>query len=329
MRRRRLFAGLVVLFGAGLFILLLWDPHPETTESFDRGRNGLWLGHKWYTGFGVRSGLAVTPEETARLAENLRRHQVRYAFVHVGPAGDDGRLPDSAGPILTELRKAAPQVQILAWLGARVDRIDLSNPLFQSNLLDSISTLRSEGFDGVHFDFEPMRDFEDGYIDLLERVRDRMGSDFIISQATPRAGPFGIAVGPMRRSFWSKEFYRETMNRSDQTVVMAYDTNLSFRKGYVAFVRHQTNLLADWACNVPGHEALIGIPAHEDVPTYADPEIENIHTAVLGVRSALESRSDGSECVSGVAVYANWVTDESEWNQYRLHWMNPDKTPSP
>ena len=80
---------------------------------------------------------------------------------------------------------------------------------------------------------------------------------------------------------------------------------------------------------MPGHEALIGIPAHEDVPTYGDPEIENIHTAVLGVRSALESRSEDSDCVSGIAVYANWVTDESEWDQYRLYWMNPDKVPPP
>ena len=329
MRRRRLFAGLVALVGVGLFILLLWDPRPNTTDSFDRGKNGLWLGHKWYTGFGVRSGQAVKPEESVLLAEDLQRHRIRYAFIHVGPAGEDGTLPDSAGRTLTELKNAAPQVQFLAWLGARVDRIDLTDPVFQSNLLDSISTLRSEGFDGVHFDFEPMRDFEDGYVDLLERIRDGMGSDFKISQATPRAGPFGISVGPMRRSFWSEEFYRETMSRSDQTVVMAYDTNLSFRKGYVAFVRHQTNLLADWACSVPGHEALIGIPAHEDVPTYGDPEIENIHTAVLGVRSALESRSEDSDCVSGIAVYANWVTDESEWDQYRLYWMNPDKVPPP
>ncbi len=113
------------------------------------------------------------------------------------------------------------------------------------------------------------------------------------------------------------------MERSDQTVVMAYDTNLSFQRGYVAFVRHQTNLMIDWACSTPGHEALIGVPTHEDVPLYSDPEIENLATALPGVRSALESQQDEAQCISGVAVYANWVTDESEWQDYQRHWMKP------
>jgi hypothetical protein len=320
---------LVSLIGLSVLLLLLWDPYPTTKTSFDRRENGLWLGHKWYTGYGVRDGVEVTSQESTELIESLDRHGIRHIFIHVGPVDKDGTLPDPPGPTLDTLRSRASGVQMLAWIGARVDRIDLTDPTFKINLLQSISALRKEGFDGVHFDFEPMRDFEAGYLEVLDAVRAQMGGDFIIGQATPRAAPFGIALGPLRRSFWSEEFYRETMARSDQTVVMAYDTTLSFRKGYVAFVRHQTNLMADWACSIPGHEALIGVPAHEDVPIYSNPEIENIHTAALGVRSALESRQADSNCISGIAVYANWVTSDFEWQEYRRHWTNPEETVTP
>lgn len=320
---RRLLATLLLLTGLGLLLLLLWDPYPETSKTFDKKENGLWLGHKWYTGHGVRDGKPVTQDETSELLETLRRYGIRYGFVHVGPIGEDGTLPDPSGPTLEALRQEARETRLLAWVGARVDRIDLTNATFKTNLLQTLSMLQSEGFDGVHFDFEPMHDFEDGYLEILDAVRAQMGEDFIISQATPRAGPFGIVLGPLKQSFWSEEFYRETMERSDQTVVMAYDTNLGFPTAYVTFVRHQTNLMIDWACSTPGHEALIGVPTHEDVPLYSDPEIENLATALPGVRSALESRQHESECVSGVAIYANWVTDESEWRDYETHWMNP------
>ena len=314
---------LVFLTGLSLLVLLLWNPYPETTASFDKKENGLWLGHKWYTGHGVRDGKPVTRQETVDLLGILHRYGIRYAFVHVGPVAGDGTLPDPAGTTLAAIDQGAGETRLLAWIGARVDRIDLTDPTFKTNLLRSISILQSEGFDGVHFDFEPMHDFEDGYLEILDGVRAQMGENFIISQATPRAGPFGIAIGPLKQSFWSQEFYRQTMERSDQTVVMAYDTNLGFRNGYVTFVRHQTSLMIDWACTTPGHEALIGVPTHEDVPLYSDPQIENLATALPGVRSALEARPDESECISGVAVYANWVTDESEWRDYETHWMSP------
>ena len=114
MGRRRLYAALLVLAAATLFILLLWDPDPRTTTSFNHGKNGLWLGHKWYTGVTVRSAIPVLPEEVTELTKKLTEYQIRYAFVHVGPAREDGSLSDSAGPILGTLRNAVPQVELFA-----------------------------------------------------------------------------------------------------------------------------------------------------------------------------------------------------------------------
>ena len=323
MRILRLIAWLFTLMGLGAAAALLWDPSPTTERRFDQERNGIWLGHKWYTGHGVRTAKPVLPIELVRLKENLERHGITDLFVHVGPALPDGTLEDQPGSLLADLREALPSSRLLAWVGARVEGIPLHEPEFHQKLIESLSALESVGFDGVHFDFEPMADYEPGYLELLSRVRDEMGPEFMISQATPRASLFGLPPGPLKRSFWSKDFYLDTMQRSDQTVLMAYDSRFNYIKAYVAFVRHQSGLLAEWACSTPGHELLVGLPSYEDVPLYSNPDVENLKTASLGVRAALEQHSKPEKCVAGVAIYSNWVTDEDEWGDFRAYWMDP------
>lgn len=326
MRMRRLLVLFVAACGALAVALVLWDPAPETEQRFDRQQNGVWLGHKWYTGRHVRTGESVSANELAQLERNLNRHGIHDLFVHVGPSQEDGSIADQPGRIFFSLRKTFTGARVLAWLGARVETISLASPAFQEKLIDSLKELREAGFDGVHFDFEPMADHEPGYLELLSRVRMKMGPDFMISQATPRASLMGLPPGPLRRSFWSEKFYRATMQRSDQTVLMAYDSRFDYISAYLFFVSHQTGLLADWACSITGHELLIGIPSYEDVPVYSNPNVENIRTASLGVRSALEDRESPTPCLLGVSVYSNWVTDEEEWADFRRYWMEPAET---
>jgi len=76
-------AWFVVLMGFGAAAVLLWDPSPATERRFDHARNGIWLGHKWYTGRGVRTAEPVLPIELVRLKENLERHGITDLFVHV------------------------------------------------------------------------------------------------------------------------------------------------------------------------------------------------------------------------------------------------------
>jgi len=317
-------AWFVALILAGAAGLLLWDPAPSTEERFDRSTNGIWLGHKWYTGKNVRTAEPVLPAALVYLEQNLRRHGITDLFVHVGPALPDGTFKDQPGSVLTDLRNAFPSSRMLAWVGARVEGIPLHEPEFHRKLIESIGALEAAGFDGVHFDFEPMAHYEPGYLELLSRVREEMGPGFMISQATPRASLFGLPPGPLGRSFWGKNFYLDTMKRSDQTVLMAYDSRFNSVKAYTAFVRHQSSLLAEWACSVPGHELLVGLPSYEDVPLYSNPEVENLTTASRGVRAALEQHPEPEKCVAGVAIYSNWVTDEDEWREFRDHWMHPE-----
>ena len=315
----RLLAALLGLVAAALLALALWNPYPRSGPSFDRAANGIWLGHKWYTGREVRSGALVPDSKVDALVESLRERGTRSVFLHAGPIQADGSLPDAPGPTLKRLRRLLPDVTLYAWLGARLEKVALSSPLWRMAVVASVERVAGEGFDGVHFNLEPTADGDPAYLALLDQVRAAQGADFRISQATPRSGPYGVRAGLLPKSFWSGSYYRETMQRTDQTVLMAYDAGLPLEKAYVGFVRHETILLSDWACAIPGHELLIGIPSYEDV-AFTDPEIENIRTAALGVRSALEALGAVPPCFAGVAVYANWVTDAQEWEQYERYW---------
>ena len=300
--------------------VVVWLSYPQTNRRFDTSSNGLWVSHRWYTGHEVRSDEAVAEVEISRLIARLRGAGIRYVYLHVGPLRQDGSIEDSASTFFTELRDAYPEGVFLAWLGARLEKVRLGEPSWRRAVVAQIDRLAEEGFDGVHFNLEPLRDAHPGYLELLFEVRERFGPEWIISQATPRSAPFGVSVGPLRKSFWSGGFYRATMDIANQTVLMAYETGLFPAFVYVAFVGDQTRRLVEWACNTTHHEVLIGIPSFAETSANSDPAIENISNATLGVRSALESLPGASECFRGVAIYSDWVTDAEEWRHFDRDW---------
>jgi len=313
-----------VLVLAIVYFVTAFHIYPKSQRSFDTATNGIWMGHRWYTGREVGTGNRVPEAEIDALVERLREGGIRYLYVHAGPLLADGTIADAADPFFADLRRAYPEGVFLAWLGARIETVRLGEEAWRRAVVTVVERLAAEGFDGVHFDLEPLRDGHPGYLELLLAVRKQLGEDWVISQATPRAVPLGIPFVPLRQSFWSGAFYRATMDIADQTVLMAYDTNLPLRVAYVAFVRDQTRRLVKWSCAAEKHEVLIGIPSYHDVPEYSDPSVENIANAALGVRSALESFPETPSCFRGVSIYADWVTEPHEWLQFERFWKHPE-----
>lgn len=320
----------IALFGLGIILLTIAGafhetPPPPAGRQRLPDRNGLWIGHQWYTGRNVRTGAPVPEAERRALVLRLREHRIRYAFVHVGPLRADGSTSDHAGPAFRALLREAPEVLFLPWIGTDVEKLSLESPAWRRAFLVTIERLQSEGFRGVHLDIEPLRDHHPGYLDLLRDLRRAFGPGFFLSHATRRAGPFGFSRGPLRKWLWSKSFYRQTMEIADQTVLMAYDTTLDSSRLYRAFVRHETRLLLDWGCETAGHRIMIGIPSFEDAPWVSNPAFENIPNASQGVLSALDDLGGAPSCFDGVAVYADWVTDAREWRQLRESFSEPHR----
>jgi hypothetical protein len=320
--RVKWFLLLLSLAGAAAIAWWVWQPSPRSSRKFDRGLNGLWVGHQWYTGKRVRGGGLIGPGERQAFVNLIQRHHIKFVFVHAGPLEENGSIADPPTAFGSTLRRDTPDIEWIPWLGGDTRKLHLGDPNWRANVVRTVISLRDSGFRGVHFDLEPVDDREPGYLELFDELRNALGKDFLLSHATRRAGPFGVAAGPMGKWFWSESFYRATMARTDQTVLMAYDTSLNVKKNYIAFVSHETGLLLDWACGAPPHRVLIGIPSYEDVPRLSNPKVENIENAALGVRAALEAKPARQQCLDGVAVYAEWVTDEDEWAAYEKNWAN-------
>jgi len=326
---RRLLRAMAVAFLAGalasIVFWIVWEPRPETEERFDRGANGLWIGHKWFTGVSVRGEEPVTNEDLEALAHTVERHGIRYLYHHVGPVLVDGSIDDTPSDLPARLMAATPDAFHLAWLGGLTSKLDLSDPQWVEGFLATARRMTGLGYHGVHLDFEPLIDDHPGYVELLAALRHELGPDALISHATRRSAPFGISIGFMDHYCWSAGFYRRTMALADQTVLMGYDTGLDKPEYYLAFIGHQTRLLVRWAAGRPGHQVLIGIPSYEEGSPASDPRVENLANGALGVRRGLEQEGTGDGAFTGVAIYANWVTDEGEWGDFRRHWMERDE----
>jgi hypothetical protein len=319
-RAKWLLLALLLIAAGGGAAWALWHPSPRSTQKFDQGRNGIWVGHQWFTGKRVRGGGLIGPGERQAFVKGLERHHIKWVFVHAGPLNEGGTITDAPSAFTAQLRRDTADLEWIPWLGGDTRKLRLADPEWRKSVVATVMMLRDDGFHGVHLDLEPVHDNEPGYLELLDELRAALGKEFLLSHATRRTGPFGVAAGPMGKWFWSESFYRAAMARTDQTVLMAYDTSIGVKKNYIGFVSHETGLLLDWACGIPPHRVLIGIPSYEDVPRLSNPKIENIENAALGVRAALEDKPSRQGCLDGVAVYAEWVTDEDEWAAYEKNW---------
>src|SRR6187401_1341393 len=116
-------AGLVL---CGALAWLLWQPSPRSEQKFDRGLNGVWVGHQWYSGRKVRSGDAIGPGERQRFVNSLQRHHIKWVYVHAGPLNEDGTISDAPTAFSAQLRRETPELEWIPWLGGDIRRLRLT-----------------------------------------------------------------------------------------------------------------------------------------------------------------------------------------------------------
>ena len=314
-------AGTCTLLLSTIMVFSAWDPGPGTTTSFNTDNNGLWVESKWYTGFDGSTGESVLAGEVESLTALLARNHIRFVYVRAGQIAASGEVEHMPGPVFFELKKRSPEVVFLPWISGNADELPLQDPNWRNRAIQSMGKLNSSGIKGVHLDFEPINNNHPGYVELLKEIRDRFDGAFFVSHATCRVAPFGFIGTLMSGHFWSQDFYRATMQVTDQTVLMGYNTALCSRKMYCSCMKRQTRMLLEWASEVPNHQILIGIPSYDRVSLLFDPVVENVVSASLGIRAALEEMPKIPKSFKGVAIYANWTTSPEEWKEFQSNWM--------
>jgi hypothetical protein len=292
-------------------------PSPAARST---GHDALWLGHAWVDG-------RRTQSDVDALADQLRSTGIRDLFVHTGPFSDDGSLDPGLRPRarwLTEaLHAALPGVRVQAWLGAHPteEELHLWEPAVRARLVRSVTEVLDDGFDGIHYDFEPVRDGDPHLLAILRETRPVTRSrGALLSISAIHIEPF---VGPadllstlrVPLALWSADYLREVAQLVDQVALMSYDTAMPAEALYGGYMRRTT--VRALAAVPPEVGLLIGVPAYPPSGILHRPA-ENLETAIRGVRLALGNHPPEREF--GIALYVDFTATEEDWSIYQRDW---------
>ncbi|MEV7967889.1 hypothetical protein AB0O34_18145 [Sphaerisporangium sp. NPDC088356] len=301
--------------GASLYLLSLGTPAPR---SYTRGQDAVWLGHAWVDG---RNG----DRELAALATRLRGSGISDLYLHTGPLDYDGTLPASLYPraawAVAALHSIMPGLRVHAWLGQRVEpgELDLSSATVRANIVRSAGQALATGFDGIHYNFEPVPDGDQGLLTLLDATRAAIPPGRgVLSMSAHHVEPLpGMSLLhlPGEAKWWTPGYLTQVARRLDQVAVMSYDTAQPTEALYTGYVRRQTELAL--AAVPPGTRLLMGLPAYHDDNWTRHASAETVSAAVKGVRLGLGTKA---RTRFGVALYVDFAATESDWTAYRLGW---------
>lgn len=304
----------IVAIGAVLFSLCVADywGYPYGASMPGRpepqSRNGLWLRYTWY--FGER-----TAQEVSKLGPRLQRDGIRYAFFHVRNISREGKLvhrKEAQARVLNDtLRAAAPGVKRIAWIyaGNRTadGLVDWNRPEIRRQMVAEAKWLvETCGFDGVQWDCEIAPRSDAGIFALLLESRAAFGTDVFIGFAAPMWLPT-LGIG------WDDASFASIAKVCDQIAVMAYDTGAYFPRAYASLVAAQRDRISR-AISGTRCRLIIGLPTYGPGLPSHNTRAENLEIALRGVRQA-------SEPIEGVALFADYTTDDREWATYRREWL--------
>ncbi len=294
--------------------------YPSTTEiggqSFNKEANGLWLRYYWY--FGRYPDSAVV-----RMVERLKLHQIKYAYFHVRNITADGALKyhflENARHINAKVHDKDPGCQSIAWVNVGSNDVDLEKPSVRKKMVEEALWLVSQcGFDGVQWDYEFAENGDGELVSLMKETKAQLGQHFV-GAAVPMWYP-GTLWG------WSDDYIKRMATVSDQLAVMCYDSFFYQPRSYVWIVEQQCQHFLDGAqssgtnCKImlglPTYDTFDGTAGHIDLS-------ENLRLGLKGVRQGLMSCQDKISWFDGVAIFADYTTDEKEWKELDDLWLKP------
>lgn len=305
----------LLIFSVAVAALLDYFLYPvlvrPATTAFNRGENGLWLGSRWYLG-------KSQEKDRKQMVDRLVAAQVRYAYFHVRDVNKNGQLRHhnlrQAEQMLLYLKERAPQVKAIAWVGAvsasAGGEVDLRSPSVRQAMAKEARWLTDVcGFDGVQWDYEICKDGDPNFVELLSETRRSIKSGKILSIAAP--------------VLWSSKYYAPLARVCDQIAVMCYDTVSVFPRSYVCLVSQEAFRVTAAVAKVNREcKVILGVPTYKDRTRAHQKHAENLLMALVGVKRGLEDKRAQLSVFAGIAPYADFTTDKSEWSIYRKYWLD-------
>ncbi|WP_234341241.1 glycosyl hydrolase family 18 protein [Streptomyces sp. NRRL S-646] len=317
---------LVPLLAAESALRLNYTGDPKE-GTYTRNRDAIWLGHAWVDG-------RKTEADVNALAHRLEGTGIRDLYVHAGPLEHNGTLPKSAYSkaswLTRTLHGRAPRLRVQAWLGDVLATegptgMRLERPATRAAVVASTREILAAGFDGVHFDLEPLHSGDRDYLTLLDSLRSvTRAHHALLSVAAHQIDPlpgfhafWGTVAGHPK--WWSQRFFGQVARRVDQIAVMSYDTMQPLQSLYGGYVAQQTSLALE--VTPPSTDLLMGLPFYHENRFGHWNHAETVPAAVRGVRLGL-SRTDADRSRFGVALYVDFAATEADWRAYRDGWVH-------
>lgn len=293
--------------------------------------DALWIGTEW----------TYESQDDAALqtfVQNLRNRQIGTVYSWVSWLQEDGTWRGAENfpnvkTFVDRFKAAYPESQLMGWVSFPVNvgenNYRLDNTDLQQNIADFTQrVVQDMGFDGVFLNIEPVWNGDENFLSLLRKVRLSVGDNVPIAVAIPPDwSPIdaGIPVPPLivPGTVWEKEYKQSVALLSDEMVVMAYNSGLSNSADYVQWVAYQVKSFVDAISELGiGTEIVIGIPTYDSELPGHDTVVENVASAVQGVHVGLQEVGDKASFVRGLAIFADYTTDDTEWSQYESTWVN-------
>lgn len=322
---------LAVIFGVGLF----------TDNPIEAAPNAIWIGPDW----------TYTAHDDATMRQYvvmLRQHDIGTVYARVSELNFDGswtgrvdgnnqfeEVRQEVTAFAAQFKRLYPDVQLIGTLGIPADlggedgyRLDDEN-LWQVVADFSSQVVGSLGFDGVMLDVEPVWDGDDAYLNLVRQVRQRIGDDHLLAVAVPPdwtptdasvPAPAVIADGTL----WDQQYkQRLALIQPDQIVVRSYNSYLTDARDYSAWMAYQVEAFTEAIASLQADvDLLFGVPTYaESLPAH-DEAVENVASALSGITQGLAAVGEDGEIIQGLAIYADWGTNGTEWSQFRELWVD-------
>jgi spore germination protein YaaH len=177
--------------------------------------------------------------------------------------------------------------------------------------------LIDEGFDGIHLNVEPVDDGNVEFLSLLRALRTAIGPDRVLSLSAIRPGPLRLPFAP--NFLWTPAYYARIGEVADQIVVMAYDTALPTPSSYRRYLSYVARSVTTDLAPSSRARVLVGIPTYDETGLMHRAGVETPENALAGLVAGLRGLGTGGT-FEGVALYAEWTTDDTEWATYERLW---------
>lgn len=283
--------------------------------------NRTWLEFAW-------TNEPVNQDAVRDLARRLQDNGIDRVYLEAAAWRTDGTLLEgqSAAQFVQALRAAYPKIQVLLWL--RMSGDEIAQPARQAAATGlAQKAVQQWTFDGAQLNGRAVPNGSESFVTLVRGLRSAMGGKALLSVTVPPdripTDP-DVPIGPNAEPglTWDINYkQRVTLLQIDEIVVMAHASGLSNSTDYQTWVAYQVQSYADALAELDQPAALIvALPTYDAAPEH-DPSVEDMRSAVQGVKNGIKRAGKNGHLVTGVGLYEYKTTDSLEWALFRQYWL--------